>query len=75
MSVKQLNLKPGKWVVADCGKMPSDSNCQLVMLAPEGQKEDLVDAGVKHAISKHGHEDSKELRNGVAGMCEAIELA
>lgn len=75
MSVKELNLKPGKWLVADCGKMPSDSNCQLVMLAPENQKKDLVDAGVKHAMSKHGHEDSDELRKGVEGMCEVVEIA
>lgn len=75
MAVEQLTLKPGKWLVVDCGKMPSDSNCQLVMLAPEGQKDDLVDAGVKHAISKHGHADGDELRKGVEGMCEVIEVA
>ncbi len=75
MSNNQLNLKSGKWVVADCGKMPSESNCQLVMLAPENQKEDLIDAGVKHALSKHGHEDSEELRKGVESMCETTEIA
>lgn len=74
MSEKHLNLKPGKWLVADCGKMPSDSNCQLVILAPENQKDDLVDAGVKHAISKHGHNDSEELRVGVASMCKTLEI-
>ncbi len=75
MSAKELNLKPGKWVVADCGSMPSDSNCQLVILAPEDQKADLVDAGVKHAVAKHGHEESDELRKGVEGMCEVVEIA
>lgn len=74
MAAKELHLKPGTWVVADCGKMPSESNCQLVILAPEDQKDDLVDAGVKHAISKHGHEDSDELKKGVASMCEVIEI-
>lgn len=74
MTTKQLNLKPGKWVVADCGKIPSDSNCQLMMLAPENQKDDLVAAGVKHAITKHGHDDSEELRSNVARMCETIEV-
>jgi hypothetical protein len=75
MAVEQLTLKPGKWLVLDCGKMPSDSNCQLVMVAPEDQKDDLVDAGVKHAISKHGHQDGDELRKGVEGMCEVVEVA
>lgn len=74
MAVEQLNLKPGKWLVLDCGKMPSDSNCQLIMVAPEDQKDDLVDAGVKHAISKHGHEDDDQLRDGVVSMCEVIEV-
>ena len=75
MAVEQLNLKPGKWLVGDCGKIPSDSNCQLVMLAPENQKDDLIDAGVKHAISKHEHKDSEELRKGVEDMFEVIEVA
>ena len=74
MSVEQLNLKSGKWLVADCGKMPSESNCHLVILAPENQKEDLIAAGVKHAVSKHGHEDSEELHKGVEGMLETIEV-
>lgn len=75
MAAKELGLKSGKWLVIDCGKMPSESNCQLVMLAPEDQKDDLIDAGVKHAISKHGHEDSAELKNGVTAMCELVEVA
>ena len=75
MAVENLNLKPGKWLVADCGKMPSESNCQLVMLAPENQKEDLIAAGVKHAVKKHGHEDNDELRKGVEGMIEVIEVS
>lgn len=75
MVVEQLNLKSGKWLVADCGKMPSESNCQLVMLAPEDQKDDLIAAGVKHAVSKHGHEDNEELRKGLEGMIEVIEVS
>ena len=75
MGVEQLNLKSGKWLVSNCGKMPSESNCQLVMLAPENQKEDLIAAGVKHAVNKHGHEDNEELRKGVEGMIEAVEVS
>lgn len=75
MTVEQLNLKPGKWLVADCGSMPSESNCRLVMMSPEDQKEDLVDAGVKHAVNKHGHQDNQELRDGVGGMLQAVEIS
>lgn len=75
MAVKELNLNSGKWLVINCGNMPSDSNCELVMMAPVGQKDDLVDAGVKHAVSKHKHEDNDELRSGIANMCEVIEIA
>lgn len=75
MAQDQLNLKPGKWLVANCGSMPSESNCQLIMLAPEDQREDLIAAGVKHAVHKHGHEDNEELRKGVDGMLEVIEVS
>ena len=75
MGEEQLNLKPGKWLVSDCGKMPSESNCQLIMLAPENQKEDLVAAGVKHAVTKHSHEENEELRKGVEGMIEVVEVS
>ena len=75
MAVDQLNLKPGKWLVADCGSMPSDSNCHIVMMSPEDQKEDLIDAGVKHAVNKHGHKDTQELRDGVSGMLQVVEIS
>lgn len=75
MGLEQLNLQSGAWVVVDCGKMPSESNCKLVMLAPENQKQDLVTAGVAHAVNKHGHPDSKELQKGVEGMLETIEVS
>ena len=62
MEVPGLSLKPGKWLVADCSKMPSEKNCQMVMMAPEDQREDMVEAGVAHAVKSHGHQDSSELR-------------
>ncbi len=75
MAVDQLNLKPGSWLVADCGSMPSDSNCHLVMLAPDDQRDDLIDAGVKHAVHKHGHEDNQELRDGMGSMLQVVEIS
>lgn len=74
MGVEQLNLKKGRWLVADCASTPSESNCHLVMLAPEDQREDLVAAGVKHAVGKHGHQDNEELRKGVDGTIQLVEV-
>lgn len=74
MVEKQLNLKPGNWLVADCGKLPSETNCQVVLLAPESQKEDLIAAGVAHAVNKHGHADSEELQRGIGEMLVTLEV-
>jgi hypothetical protein len=75
MALEQLNLKPGKWLAANCGSIPSESNCQLVILAPEDQKEDLIAAGVKHAVNKHSHEENEDLRSGVEGTLQAVEVS
>ena len=69
----QLNLAVGKWVVGDCGKMPSEKNCKLVMAAPEDQREDLLDASVAHAVKHHGHQDTPELRGEINKMLETVE--
>ena len=74
MGIEQLNLKQGKWLVVDCGSMPSDSNCHLIMMSPDDQKDDLIDASVKHAVDKHGHESSQELRDGVESMFQTVEI-
>ena len=72
MDLKELGVQ-GKWVVANCGKMPSERNCKLVMMAPEGQREDLLDAAVAHAVKSHGHQESGQLRQEVNGMLETIQ--
>ncbi|MBI4022390.1 MAG: hypothetical protein HY372_03450 [Candidatus Andersenbacteria bacterium] len=53
-----LNLKPGTWLLSDCGKMPSESNCQLVMMVPASEKAHLIEAGIDHMVKKHGHEEA-----------------
>jgi hypothetical protein len=58
----QIHLGDGKWLLADCGSMPSENNCKLVMAGPASQKEDLLDAAVAHAVKHHGHKDTRELR-------------
>ena len=39
MELSDLGIK-GHWLVANCGKIPSEMNCRVVMMAPEEQRED-----------------------------------
>ena len=63
----------GRWLLADCGKYSSEMNCKLVMMAPEDQKEDLLEAAVAHAVKKHSHQDSPELRSEIGKLFESVE--
>jgi len=54
----------------DCGKVPSESGCTLVI---EGPEEDLLDAAVMHAKLKHGHaEPDEEIRAMTRAVMEPI---
>jgi hypothetical protein len=46
----------------DCREMPSESGCSLALTGEEGE---VLDAGVAHAVSVHGHTDGPELRDGL----------
>ena len=70
----ELGLTGGKWVVANCGKFPSEKNCKLVIMAPAAQREDLIEAAATHAAHSHGHANNPELRKELAQMLETIEL-
>ena len=74
MDLTQMNLKKGKWVVANCGKFPSEKNCQLVMMAPESQRQDLIEAAATHAAKTHGHENTPQLRQELNKMLEVVEV-
>ncbi|HEV2283844.1 MAG TPA: DUF1059 domain-containing protein [bacterium] len=74
MDAKQLGLTPGKWVVANCGKFPSEKNCQLVIMAPQRQRQDLIEAASEHAAKSHGHENTPALRQEVDKMLEVIDF-
>ena len=69
----QIHLGDGKWIIGDCGKMPSEKNCKLVMAAPEDQRSDLLDASVAHAVKNHGHQETPELRGEIDKMLEVVE--
>jgi hypothetical protein len=43
----------------DCRDYPSESGCTVRI---EGTEDEVLDTAVSHAIAKHGHTDSPELR-------------
>lgn len=74
MDVKGLEVQQGTWLAANCGKMPSEKNCQLVLMAPESQREDLVKAATAHAVADHGHQDTPELRAELNKFLDRVEV-
>lgn len=49
----------------DCRDYPSDSDCTLKL---EGTEDEVLDAAVSHAITRHGHTDNPELREQIRGL-------
>ncbi len=74
MDVKGVEVKKGEWLVANCGKVPSERNCQLVIMAPSSQREDLLNAAIAHAVKDHGHEDTPELRSQLGAFLDRAEI-
>ena len=56
----------------DCRKFPSEIGCTLTIA---GTEEEVLDAAVAHAVAKHGHEDSPELRETLRQGLETAEPA
>ena len=74
MSIEEtLNVK-GDWLVSNCGDLPSEMGCKLVLMSPVDQREDLVTESVQHAIDVHGHENTPELRTQLDGMLKPMTI-
>jgi predicted small metal-binding protein len=58
--------------MVDCRKIPSDANCTLTIA---GTQDEVMDAAVAHAISRHGDEDTPELRQMITSSMEDVEPA
>lgn len=56
----------------DCRKVPSEIGCTLTIA---GTEEEVLDAAVAHAIAKHGHDDTPELREMIRSGLEDVEPA
>jgi Protein of unknown function (DUF1059) len=56
----------------DCRKAPSEIDCTLVIA---GREDEVLDAAVAHAVAKHGHEDTPELREMIRSGLQDAEPA
>jgi len=56
--------------MVDCRKMPSEINCSLTIA---GREDEVLDAATAHAVAKHGHEDTPELREQIKAGLEVAE--
>jgi hypothetical protein len=45
-----------------------------VLLAPDSQREDLINAAAAHAVADHGHLDTPELRSELGKFLDRIEV-
>jgi predicted small metal-binding protein len=53
----------------DCRAVPNEIGCTLTIA---GTEEEVLDAAAAHAVAKHGHEDTPELREMLrAGLVTA----
>jgi predicted small metal-binding protein len=57
----------------DCRQVPNDIGCTLTIAG--GEEEEVLDAAVAHAVAKHGHEDTPELREMIRGGLQPAEPA
>jgi predicted small metal-binding protein len=51
--------------VADCRLYPSEIKCSLMI---SGTEDEVLETAIHHAITKHGHKNSPELRTQIKGM-------
>lgn len=56
----------------DCRGVPSDIGCTLTIA---GREDEVLDAAVAHAVSKHGHEDTPQLRDELRASLQDVEPA
>ncbi len=55
--------------MVDCRKVPNDVGCTLTIA---GNEEETLDAAVAHAVAKHGHADTPELREMLRSGLEDV---
>jgi predicted small metal-binding protein len=53
----------------DCAKVPNEINCTLTIA---GTEDEVLDAAVSHAVAKHGHAETAELREMIRSGLEDV---
>jgi plasmid stability protein len=56
----------------DCRKVPNEIGCTLTIV---GTEDEVLDAAAAHAVARHGHEDTPELREMLRAGLEPAEPA
>jgi hypothetical protein len=56
----------------DCRKVPNDIGCTLTIA---GTEDEVLDAAAAHAVAKHSHEGTPELRETLRAGLEPAEPA
>jgi predicted small metal-binding protein len=56
----------------DCRKVPNEIGCTLTIA---GEEDEVLDAAAAHAVAKHGHDDTPELRDMLRTGLEDAEPA
>jgi predicted small metal-binding protein len=58
--------------MVDCRKVPNEIGCTLTIA---GQEDEVLDAAVAHAVARHGHDDTPELRDMIRASMDDAEPA
>ena len=53
--------------VIDCRRFPAEKPCSITI---SGTEDEVVELGVLHATTVHGHQDSPELREQLRSMLQ-----
>ena len=53
----------------DCREHPSESGCTLRL---EGTEEEVLEAAMNHAITKHGHTENPQLREQIRTLLKPV---
>jgi len=56
----------------DCRQIPNEIGCTLAIA---GTEDEVLDAATAHAVAKHGHEDTPELREMIRSGLRDVEPA
>jgi predicted small metal-binding protein len=56
----------------DCRQVPNEIGCTLTIA---GREDEVLDAAVAHAVDKHSHENTPELREALRGALRDAEPA